>query len=122
MKRAVLADAPQVYSGEALFKSREEQLALAQGAAGHRRWLGSPLPGAVRRWPHLRALVLVIPPVCPVADDYAARWGVQHRLTAVAADMWKDPFPAGDVHFYPDIFHDWPVPRGVRSPLPRSGL
>ena len=23
--------------------------------------------------------------------------------------MWTDPFPASDIHFYCDIFHDWPL-------------
>jgi hypothetical protein len=25
--------------------------------------------------------------------------------------MWKDPFPAADLHFYSQIYHDWPPER-----------
>jgi acetylserotonin N-methyltransferase len=26
-------------------------------------------------------------------------------------DLWIDPYPAADLHFYADIFHDWPPDR-----------
>ena len=43
-----------------------------------------------------------------MAADYVSRHGLSDRITNHVADMWKDPFPPADVHFYADIFHDWP--------------
>jgi hypothetical protein len=33
---------------------------------------------------------------------------VQARIGTHEGDLWKDPFPSADVHFYSMIFHDWP--------------
>lgn len=135
LKRAVQTNAPQVYGGEALFLSHEAHIELAHtfthAMHGHsagpaftwpdlldlsdaRRMLdvgggsGAHAIGAVVRWPRLRAVVLDLPPVCDVAMDYIGRFGVADRVTTVAANMWDDPFPAADLHFYADIIHDWP--------------
>ncbi|KVN11075.1 hypothetical protein WT08_14330 [Burkholderia sp. MSMB1552] len=27
--------------------------------------------------------------------------------------MWRDPFPAADLHFYSNIFHGWPADRNA---------
>jgi protein-L-isoaspartate O-methyltransferase len=139
LKRAVLTNRSQVYAGEELFKSHEEQAALARaftemmhghsmGAAlawpdaldlsRHRRMLdvgggsGAHAIGATLRWPDLRATVYDIPPVCEVARETAARHEVADRVTTHVGDMWTDPFPAADLHFYADIYHDWPPEKG----------
>jgi hypothetical protein len=49
---------------------------------------------------------LDLPPVCDVATDFIERAGLQRRITTRAIDMWNDPFPAADLHFYADIYHD----------------
>jgi cyclopropane fatty-acyl-phospholipid synthase-like methyltransferase len=69
---------------------------------------GAHAIGAVQRWPRLLAIVFDLPPVCQVAEGYVARYGLQECIKTHAGDMWSDPFPAADVHFYADIFHDWP--------------
>ena len=46
-------------------------------------------------------------PVCEVAQEYATKYGLADRLGTHAADMWNDPYPEADVHFYGMIFHDW---------------
>jgi hypothetical protein len=35
----------------------------------------------------------------------------KRRISVQPGDMWHDAFPAADVHFYSDIFHDWPPER-----------
>jgi SAM-dependent methyltransferase len=135
VKTAVLTNSAQVYGTGDLFKSHEEQTALA-GAftrAMHGHSMSSALAwpglidlsgyqlmldvgggsaahaiGAAQRWSHLRATVLDIAPVCQVADEFIARHGLQDRITTQIGDMWTDPFPSADLHFYSDIFHDWP--------------
>ncbi len=68
--------------------------------------------GACLRWPQLRAVVLDLPPVCDVSDEFVAAQGLGERITTHRADMWDDPFPQADVHFYSNILHDWPPEKG----------
>lgn len=135
LKQAVLTNRAQVYGGEELFKSHEEQAALARSfthfmhshsiapalawpdtvdLTNHRVMLdvgggsGAHAIGALRKWPDLRAIVFDLPPVCEVANEYIRRYSLQTRIGTHTGDMWNDPFPPADLHFYADIYHDWP--------------
>jgi O-methyltransferase len=44
--------------------------------------------------------------VCDVA------YGLGDRIRAYPADMWQDEFPPADLHFFSNIYHDWPPERG----------
>jgi hypothetical protein len=139
MRLAVTTDTPQVYRGEGLFESHEQQAALAaaftRAMHGHsmaaalawphqtdltgvRHLLdmgggsGAHAIAAALRWPTLRATVLDLPPVCDVARQYIADFGVASRVDAVVGDLFEGELPDADVHFYADIFHDWPAERG----------
>jgi hypothetical protein len=68
--------------------------------------------GACLQWPQLAAIVLDMPPVCDVAEEFVAAQGLEGRITTQRADMWADPFPRADVHFYSNILHDWPPEKG----------
>ncbi len=72
---------------------------------------GAHAIGAVRRWPKLRATVIDAGPVCEVAREYINGAELSNRITTHVADMWNDPFPPADLHFYSMIFHDWPAER-----------
>jgi O-methyltransferase domain len=37
--------------------------------------------------------------------------GFTGRISTRPGDMWNDPFPPADVHFYSNIFHDWPAEK-----------
>jgi hypothetical protein len=114
IKRAVLTNSAQVYGTGDLFKSHEERTDLAGSftRAMHGHSMSSALAwpglidlseyglmldigggsaahaiGAAQRWPHLRAIVLDIAPVCPVADEFIARHGLQDRITTQVGDM-----------------------------------
>lgn len=63
--------------------------------------------GAISKWSHLRAVVLDLPIVCEVAQEFIANYGLQNRITIKKLDMWSDLFPAGDIHFYSAVYHDW---------------
>jgi hypothetical protein len=135
VKKAVLTNSPQVYGGEAWVKSHEEQAALARtftramhgrsmgpaltwpehlDLSGHRVMLdvgggsGAHCIGATLRWPTLQAILLDIAPVCEVAQEFIARHGLQSRIRTQVNDIWTEPFPAADLHFYGMIYHDWP--------------
>jgi ubiquinone/menaquinone biosynthesis C-methylase UbiE len=48
---------------------------------------------AAQTWPRLRAIVLDLPPVTVVAQDYIAQHGVSDRVSTLAGDFTKTPFP-----------------------------
>lgn len=50
---------------------------------------------AAKTHPEIRAVVLDLPPVVPVARDYIAEHGVQDRVTAEVCDFTVDPLPQG---------------------------
>jgi hypothetical protein len=135
VKRALLTDAPHPYGDGEMFQSHAAQADLARAftramhsnslgpalvwpdtldLSGHRLMLdvgggsGAHCIGATRRWPHLHGIVFDMAPVCEVAQEYITRDGLQSRVTTQVGDMWQDPFPAADLHFYGQIYHDWP--------------
>jgi hypothetical protein len=138
LERAVRTDVPQAYGGGDIYKSHEEQAELARkftrgmhsismtlasawpnvvNLAGHRLMLdigggsGAHSIGAALKAPELRAIVLDLEPICDVAHEFIVQYGLQDRLTTHVADMWNDPFPEADLHFYSNIFHDWPLEK-----------
>jgi hypothetical protein len=139
LKQAARTDASQVYGGGGLFAVHAQDAARARtftramhgvsmgpalawpdtlDLAAHRLMLdlgggsGAHAIGATRRWPSLHAIVVDLAPVCAVADEYIASYGLQPRIRTLVADLWQDPFPPADLHFYSSIYHDWPPERG----------
>jgi SAM-dependent methyltransferase len=139
LKQAVRTDASQIYGGAGLFAVHAQDAARARtftramygvsigpalawpdvlDLAEHRIMLdigggsGAHAIGATRRWPSLHAIVLDLAPVCAVADEYIASSRLQQRIRTMVADLWQDPFPAADLHFYSSIYHDWPPEKG----------
>ncbi len=138
LRRAVLTDAPQFYGGEDVFASHQERAdrvrtytramhgtSMAAALAwpervdlsGHRLMLdigggsGAHAIGAAQRWGHLEVIVFDLAPVCGVAEEFIARHGLQDRVRTHVGDMWVDTFPRADLHFYSQIYHDWPPDR-----------
>lgn len=138
LKKAVLTDAPQMYGGGDMWKLHAQNDELAQQFAykmhGHSMGAAMVWPtavdlsrnhvmldigggsgahaiGAAAHWPELEVIVLDLASVCGVADEYIRRYQLQDRVRTLVGDMWEDPFPAADVHFYSDIFHDWPLDK-----------
>lgn len=138
LKEAVLTNSPQLYGGADIYKSHEEREELARAftrmmhshsmsaalawpekldLSPYRTMLdigggsGAHSIGAALRWPDLRAIVLDMASVCEVTREYLARFGLQDRISTHISDMWSDPFPPADLHFYADIFHDFTPER-----------
>jgi ubiquinone/menaquinone biosynthesis C-methylase UbiE len=66
----------------------------------------------LRRHPHLRAVILDRAEVLKVAREMAGHYGVLDHTEFVAADMFRDPLPAGcDVILLSNVLHDWDVPE-----------
>ncbi|MEG4504799.1 methyltransferase [Microcoleus sp. F6_B4] len=139
LKKAVLTNSPQLYHSEKPFNTHEEQVELARtftyAMHGHSIapalvWpelidlskykllldigggSGAHAIGATLKWSQLQATVLDMLPVCEIAKEFAQRYGLQSRIKTHTSDMWKDPFPAADIHFYADIYHDWLPEQG----------
>jgi len=135
LEKAVRTDTPQIYGSGDLFKSHEEQAELARtftrgmhsismgpalawpeviDLSRHQLMLdigggsGAHSIGATLPWSHLHALVFDLAPVCEVAEEFIARHGLQNRIRTHVGDLWNDPFPSADLHFYSMIYHDWP--------------
>jgi O-methyltransferase domain len=138
LKQAVITDSPRAYGGVEMFKSHEEHYELARkftrtmhsasmapasgwpgkiNLAKHRLMLdvgggsGAHSIGAVDRWPKLSAVVFDTTPVCEVASEIVSNYRLQARVRTHIGDMWKDPLPSADLHFYSMIFHDWPADK-----------
>jgi SAM-dependent methyltransferase len=50
---------------------------------------------AVQRYPQLKAIVLDFQPVCNVAREFIAQWGMQDRISTHPGDFTTDAFPSG---------------------------
>ncbi|MCC5614376.1 acetylserotonin O-methyltransferase [Nostoc sp. CHAB 5836] len=139
LKNAVLTNSSQVYDNGKLFQSHEEEVKLAKAFthAMHGHSMGAALAwsssidlskyqvlldigggsgahaiAAALKWSNLQSIVLDMPPVCEVAKEYIASYGLQSRVKTYVSNMWDNPFPVADIHFYADIYHDWPPEKG----------
>lgn len=139
LKKAVLTNSPQLYNSEKPFDTHEEQVELARNftyamhghsmapalvwpelidLSGYKLLLdigggsGAHAIGATLKWSQLRAIVLDLLPVCEVVPEFTMRYGLEARIGTDASDMWSEPFPAADIHFYSDIYHDWSPEKG----------
>lgn len=138
LKNAILTDSPQAYGGNDIWQSHQKRAERAQAftLAMHSTSMGPALAwpemvdlgayrtmldvgggsgahsiGAASAWPNLRPVVFDLAPVCEMAKRLAARYGLEGRIETHPGDMWCDPFPPAEVHFYSMIFHDWPEQR-----------
>lgn len=135
LKESVLTNRAQVYNSGQLFQTHEEQIQLARAFTNsmHSHSIGPALAwpevidlskyqlmldigggsgahsiGATLKYPSLQAIILDLAPVCEVAQEFIESYKLQNNIKIQALDMWSEPFPEADIHFYADIFHDWP--------------
>ncbi|MBS1786864.1 MAG: hypothetical protein JST85_04040 [Acidobacteria bacterium] len=60
------------------------------------------------RHPHLRGIVMDLPPICRIAEEDIEANGLSGRFRAQHADLFAGPYPAGaDVITLGWILHDW---------------
>lgn len=77
--------------------------------------------------PQLSAVILELPAVAALARREVEAAGLAARVRVCNGDIFRDPFPDADLHFYGDIFHDWPISLGRQlaaksfAALPRGG-
>ncbi|MCP1104637.1 hypothetical protein M6G53_04385 [Serratia nevei] len=68
---------------------------------------GTHAIGMMSHWPELTCIVFDLPEVCPLATDYAQRYGFSDRISTHGGNMWHDPYPTADLHLYSNVFHGW---------------
>lgn len=134
LEKAALTDSAQAYGGGDIFKSHEEQIELLRrftcgmhsismtpalvwpqvmDFSRHRVMLdigggsGAHSIGAALRWENLQACILDFPQVCEIAQSYINRYKLQDRVKTCEANIWRDHWPAADLHFFSNMFHDW---------------
>ncbi|KVE39315.1 methyltransferase [Burkholderia sp. TSV86] len=86
--------------------------------AAHRMMLdigggpGTQALGALSIWPSLRATIFDLPAVCEQGRALVDE-SCRARVAFHPGDMWRDPFPRADLHFYSNVFHDWPADKNA---------
>lgn len=94
----------QAWPKQAGLERAKHLLDIAGGSGAH-------TIGALTHHPSLTCTVLDRPSVLSVTKEMLARHQLEGRARLQAFDLWSDPFPPADVHFYSQIFHDWNVER-----------
>ncbi|MGA8163505.1 MAG: methyltransferase [Waddliaceae bacterium] len=137
-RQAILTGSPQVYNGKDLFQTNTKEAKKnedftramhARSTAAAEFWPlvidfsehnifldiggGSGVHAiyAVRKWSNLKAIVYERHDVCEIAQVFIAKENLSTQVSTFVGDMWSDPFPKADIHFYCDIFHDWTLER-----------
>lgn len=78
-------------------------------------------------WPNLKCIIFDLPEICPLSADYIQKYGLSERISTHCGNMWQDDYPNADLHFYSNIFHDWPAEKNQFlaqksfAALPRGG-
>ena len=134
LEAAIVSGAPRAYGVEDIYATHREDaertrtftramhsvsVSAAHGwvhkldLTAHRKMLdigggsGAHALAAVSTAPQLLATVFDLATVCPVTEEFIARYGLADRVDARAGDMWTDPFPRADLHFYSHVYHGW---------------
>jgi SAM-dependent methyltransferase len=50
---------------------------------------------AIKRYSHLKAIVMDFEPVTKMTQEFVAQWGFQDSISTLAGDFTSDPFPQG---------------------------
>jgi hypothetical protein len=101
-----ISDAHSILQGEQIatrldFTSYRCLLDVAGGSGGLSIAIG-------RHYPHLRGVIMDLPPVCKIAEEKIVAAGLADRFTAVPADLLQGPYPGGaDVIALAWVLHDW---------------
>jgi hypothetical protein len=81
-----------------------------------------------KRHPHIRGIVMDLPPVCAIADEAIRDAGLGGRFTSHAADLFRGPYPVGaDAISLSWVLHDWSddncrrILRNCHDTLPAGG-
>lgn len=140
LKKAVLTNSPQAYEGNKVYEYYQNEAEANQVfiSAMHAKSMASALAwpevidlsgysflldigggsgahaiAAISKWSNLQASILELPHVCEIAQEYIKRYGLESRISTQAWNMWNDPFPPADIHFYSSVYHNWP-PEKIR--------
>ncbi len=81
---------------------------------------GSLCCGVASQHERIQCTILDLEPVCRIADENIATYGLSERVRTHVADMFHDEWPRGhDALLFGNIFHDWD-PEACRELARRS--
>jgi len=61
-----------------------------------------------KQYPHLRGIIMDLPPVCEIVKEYIQASGLGDRFTTAVADLFEGPYHSGaDVINLGHVLHDW---------------
>jgi predicted O-methyltransferase YrrM len=67
-----------------------------------------------KEYPNMTATVADLGPVCKVAEQYIAQYGLSGRVKTILLDFWKQDIPKGhDVAFLSHIIHDYDEEKDI---------
>jgi hypothetical protein len=82
-----------------------------------------------RTYPHLRGIIMDLPPICRVAEERIQASGLSERFSTQTAQLLTGPYPSGaDVITLSWILHDWSdencrkIVRNCFEALPSQGV
>jgi 3-hydroxy-5-methyl-1-naphthoate 3-O-methyltransferase len=137
LNEAVKTNKPQAYSNgdgdlfEEMVKDKEDMHCFFQGLHSLAYWPANSLPrifdfnpyhhlldvgggsgvysiAIVKRYMHLHATILDLPPVCKIANEYITKEKLSHKITTFPGDFFNEEFPRGvDVVLFSNLLHDW---------------
>ena len=138
LEKAALTDMPQAYWGPDVYDSHDKQAEMvrrftrgmysfsitaafywpdAVDLSRYRMMLdiagssGAHSIGAVSKLPDLQAVVFDFPLVCEIAREFIAQHGLENRIQTCEGNMWSDPLPSADLHFFSNVYNDWSPER-----------
>lgn len=135
LHNAVISNTSQEYESDDIFDSHEKKYELAKqfteamhslsvapasgwvdkvDLSAHKTFLdigggsGAHTISALLKWSAMKGVVFEIPPVCEVCSEKFGNNKLSARAVTHSGNFWEDVYPDADVHFYSQIFHDWP--------------
>lgn len=69
--------------------------------------------GVVTRWPNIRGIIYELATVGGITTDFIKSYGLEKRILIHIGDMWSEPYPEADIHFYSNVLHDWPEQKNI---------
>ncbi len=138
LKQSCLTNTPHVYSNSDIFDEHSKNLERVKkftkamhsaSLASARKWpklidlseyktlldvgggSGAHIIGALNEWSHLKAILLDLQSVTSISKDILKTESFFNNIQFVADDFWECAYPDADIHFYSQIFHDWPIEK-----------
>ena len=154
LKKSALSNSPYIYGGEEVFESHNQDIEKCElftkamhsvSMSSALYWpskvdlsknkifldvgggSGAHILGVLKKWNNLNAILLDLENVLIVAKKILKVYDVKSSVQFLAENFWECDYPESDIHFYSQIFHDWPeekckyLAKKSYDTLPKNG-